>query len=83
MAQRANAANKYDDALAAFKKSIELDANYYPALNGAGICLLNRYLMDKDDTARPEALGPAPGTGAVGTHRDPARQPGGTGLSFP
>jgi tetratricopeptide (TPR) repeat protein len=48
---------KYDEALAAFKKSIELDANYYPALNGAGICLLNRFLMDKDDAARPEALG--------------------------
>lgn len=47
---------KYDEAQAAFLKAIELDANYYPALNGAGICLLNRFLMDKDAAARPEAL---------------------------
>ena len=47
---------KYDEAQAAFVKAIELDANYYPALNGAGICLLNKYIMDKDESARPEAL---------------------------
>ena len=41
---------KYDEAVAAFRKSLELDAAYYPSLNGVGVCLLNRWLLtDKQD----------------------------------
>jgi len=41
---------KYDESLAAFRKSLELDAAYYPSLNGVGVCLLNRWLLtDKQD----------------------------------
>lgn len=49
---------KYDDALAAFRKALEYDENYYPALNGVGVSLLNRYLLSdkKDLDARSEAL---------------------------
>lgn len=49
---------RYDDALAAFRKSLESDPDYYPALNGVGVCLLNRYLWSdrKDNEARQEAL---------------------------
>jgi tetratricopeptide (TPR) repeat protein len=49
---------KYDDALVQFRKSLELDADYYPALNGVGVCMLNKYLLSekKDLDAREEAL---------------------------
>jgi tetratricopeptide (TPR) repeat protein len=38
---------RYDEALASFRKSLELDQNYYPALNGVGVSLLNRYLLSE------------------------------------
>jgi tetratricopeptide (TPR) repeat protein len=42
---------KYPESLEAFRKALELDANYYPALNGIGVNLLNKYLeSDKRDT---------------------------------
>ncbi len=49
---------KYDEALASFRKSLELDANHYPALNGVGVCLLNKFIWsDKTDLeSRDEAL---------------------------
>jgi tetratricopeptide (TPR) repeat protein len=41
---------QYDAALTNFRKSLELDQNYYPALNGVGVSMLNRYLTsDKQD----------------------------------
>jgi tetratricopeptide (TPR) repeat protein len=50
---------KYDEALASFRKSLEVDPNHYPALNGVGVCLLNRYIWSNrtDQVAREEALG--------------------------
>jgi tetratricopeptide (TPR) repeat protein len=50
---------KYDDAEAAFRKSIELDANHYPALNGIGVCLLNKFVWGGgvDDAMKKEAVG--------------------------
>jgi tetratricopeptide (TPR) repeat protein len=36
---------RYDEALSQFRRSLELDANYYPALNGVGVSMLNRYLL--------------------------------------
>ncbi len=50
--------NRLDEALPAFRKAVELDANHYPALNGMGVCLLNRYLMsDRTDAdARREGV---------------------------
>jgi len=36
---------RYDEALANFRRALELDANYYPALNGVGVSMLNRYLL--------------------------------------
>lgn len=49
---------EYDDALANFRKAAEIDANHYPALNGVGVCLLNRWVWSdqKDEAAHDEAL---------------------------
>jgi len=41
---------RYDEALEAFNHSLEMDKDHYPALNGVGVCLLNRYVWsDKTD----------------------------------
>lgn len=41
---------KYEESLVEFRKAIEIDVNYYPALNGVGVCLLNKWLLsDKLD----------------------------------
>lgn len=34
---------RYDDALAAFRTALRIKEDYYPAWNGVGVCLLNRY----------------------------------------
>jgi tetratricopeptide (TPR) repeat protein len=49
---------KYDEALAAFRRSIAIDDTYYPAHNGVGVCLLNRWLLSekKDVAAKEEAI---------------------------
>ena len=49
---------KYPEALSYFRKSLELDANYYPAHNGVGVCRLNDYLWSEksDLEARDEAM---------------------------
>jgi tetratricopeptide (TPR) repeat protein len=49
---------KFDDAMAQFRKAVELDANYYPALNGIGVSMLNQYLLSnkKDLNALNEGL---------------------------
>lgn len=36
---------QYDDAMAAFRKSLAIDDLYYPAMNGLGVCLLNEFLL--------------------------------------
>lgn len=42
---------RFDEALDAFARSVELDTRHFPALNGLGVCLLNRYLLsDRTDT---------------------------------
>lgn len=48
----------YPDALSAFRRATELDARHYPAWNGVGVCLLNRYLWDmgQDETLRDGAV---------------------------
>jgi tetratricopeptide (TPR) repeat protein len=38
---------RYDDSLANFRKALELDANYYPALNGVAVNLLNKYITSE------------------------------------
>ena len=48
---------RYDDALAAFRTAIRMDENYYPAWNGIGVCLLNRYEFSQ--RADSESLGEA------------------------
>src|SRR5262249_21806665 len=35
---------KYEEALVQFRKALAIDHDYYPALNGVGVCLLNKYL---------------------------------------
>ena len=41
---------RYDEALAHFESSLKLDEGYYPALNGVGVCLLNKYILsDRHD----------------------------------
>ena len=43
----------------AFERAIAIDADYYPALNGIGVCELNRWLDSgqSDDAARQRGLG--------------------------
>lgn len=40
---------RYDDALAEFRKSVDLDGAHYPALNGIGVCLLCRYVFSGNE----------------------------------
>jgi tetratricopeptide (TPR) repeat protein len=49
---------RYDESLAAFKASMELDPNYPPALNGVAVCELNNYLWSgkADGPARERAV---------------------------
>lgn len=35
---------EYDDAIEAFRGATRMDPNHYPAWNGIGVCLLNRYV---------------------------------------
>ncbi|MEO1512205.1 MAG: tetratricopeptide repeat protein, partial [Planctomycetota bacterium] len=48
----------YDASLDAFRDAAELDAGHYPAWNGVGVCLLNRYLWSerRDESALRGAL---------------------------
>lgn len=40
------------EALSAYAEALKLDADYYPALNGVGVCELNTYVWsDKNDVA--------------------------------
>jgi len=50
--------DRLNEALPAFAKAVELDPKHYPALNGMGVCLLNRYLRsDRTNTdARREGV---------------------------
>jgi len=49
---------RYNEALEAFTHSVELDQQHFPALNGMGVCLLNRYLMSErqDATSRRQGV---------------------------
>jgi tetratricopeptide (TPR) repeat protein len=49
---------RYDDALAAFRRSTEVDPNHYPGHNGVAVCLLNTYLWsnESDMAAKDEAV---------------------------
>lgn len=49
---------RYAESEAAFRKAVEIDPNHYPALNGIGVCLLNKWVWsgEKDEVSRAEAL---------------------------
>jgi len=49
---------RYDQALQAFRNALEFDDQHYPALNGVGVCLLNRHLASgrRDREARRAAV---------------------------
>jgi tetratricopeptide (TPR) repeat protein len=49
---------RYDVSLSSFRKSLEIDPNYYPALNGVGVCLLNQWMFSsqQDKAAHDEGL---------------------------
>lgn len=49
---------RYDEALASFREATGVDPAHYPAWNGVGVCLLNRYLWSErqDAAARTGAL---------------------------
>ena len=49
---------QWDESQADFRKSIALDSNYYPALNGLAVCLLNQFITSNktDEAARVEAV---------------------------
>jgi len=50
--------NRIEDAAAAFRNAVAMDDRHYPALNGLGVCLLNRFLLsDRTDAeARREGV---------------------------
>ncbi len=50
--------NELDKALDAFGESVRLDPKHYPALNGVGVCLLNRYILSgrQDLESRRDAI---------------------------
>jgi tetratricopeptide (TPR) repeat protein len=50
--------SRFDEALDAFQKATELDNTYFPAFNGVGVCLLQRWLASgqTDRLARDEGL---------------------------
>ncbi|MAY73766.1 MAG: hypothetical protein CMJ31_03400 [Phycisphaerae bacterium] len=50
---------QYDAALEAFQSATELDPSHYPAWNGVGVCLLNRFVWSgkQDRDAQREAVG--------------------------
>lgn len=46
---------QFEESMSAFRQAITLDGSHYPALNGLGVCLLNRYLLsNKQDAAALE-----------------------------
>ncbi|MCU0689408.1 MAG: tetratricopeptide repeat protein, partial [Phycisphaerales bacterium] len=46
---------QYDQALASFQNALKMDPNYFPALNGIGVCELNRWhWSDKRDSGARE-----------------------------
>jgi tetratricopeptide (TPR) repeat protein len=49
---------RFDEALTEFRRALEYDADHYPAWNGVGVTLLNRYLLSgkQDIESRNEAL---------------------------
>ncbi len=48
----------YDDALVAFRQSVQLDPSFYPAINGVAVCRLNQFVWSNktDQAAREEAV---------------------------
>lgn len=48
----------YDEAIASFKRSLDIDPNYFPALNGIGVCELNTWIWSerKDQAAKDRAM---------------------------
>ncbi len=50
--------SRFEEALDAFQKATELDNTYFPAFNGVGVCLLQRWLASgqTDRLARDEGL---------------------------
>ncbi len=49
---------RYDESHQAFERSLSLDENHYPAMNGLGVLLLNQYILSdrKDVEARDQAI---------------------------
>jgi len=49
---------RYEEAEANFDSALELDPSYYPALNGVGVCLLNKYILSgrKDNKSLDRAV---------------------------
>jgi len=49
---------QYPDALASFRKALEIDPNHFPALNGVGVCLLNQWKFSNevDEAAKSQAI---------------------------
>jgi len=44
--------HRYEEALESFRAAADLDPEHYPAWNGVGVCLLNRYLMNGESNDR-------------------------------
>lgn len=48
---------QYDEARNQFQKALELDGEYYPALNGLGVCMLNKWLVSGKQDVRSRDAG--------------------------
>ena len=50
---------RYDQAEQSFRNALAIEPNHFPALNGVGVCLLNKWLWSErtDSEAREEAVG--------------------------
>ena len=48
----------YQQAASLFSQALEMDGDYYPALNGLGVCLLNDWIRSekRDRAARAEGI---------------------------
>lgn len=49
---------RYEEALGRFRRALELDPDYYPALNGVGVSMLNRWIWSdrRDMESKEEGL---------------------------
>jgi tetratricopeptide (TPR) repeat protein len=61
---------KYPEAHAAFESALAIDKDYYPALNGQGVCLLNKWIWSGREDSKARTDGLAALRRSLQVHRD-------------